>query len=87
MKDQFVSIVSHELRTPLTSMVGYLELVLEGEAGDLNEEQLQFLGIVDRNCDRLNDLVDEILFVARVDAGRFSSSRNPSTWPSPPRRR
>jgi signal transduction histidine kinase len=71
MKDQFVSVVSHELRTPLTSMVGYLELVLEGEAGDLQEEQEQFLGIVERNCRRLNDLVDEILFVARVDADRF----------------
>jgi signal transduction histidine kinase len=75
MKDQFVSVVSHELRTPLTSMVGYLELVLEGEAGDLGEEQEQFLGIVDRNCRRLNDLVDEILFVARVDAGRFTLER------------
>ena len=72
MKDQFVSVVSHELRTPLTSIVGYLELVLEGEAGDLNEEQEQFLRIVDRNCDRLNQLVDEILFIARVDAGRFT---------------
>jgi signal transduction histidine kinase len=71
MKNQFVSVVSHELRTPLTSMVGYLELVLEGEAGDLQEEQEQFLGIVERNCRRLNDLVDEILFVARVDADRF----------------
>jgi signal transduction histidine kinase len=75
MKDQFVSVVSHELRTPLTSMVGYLELVLEGEAGELGEEQEQFLGIVDRNCRRLNDLVDEILFVARVDAGRFELQR------------
>jgi signal transduction histidine kinase len=72
MKDQFVSIVSHELRTPLTSMVGYLEFVLEGETGGLNEEQEQFLRIVERNCDRLNELVDEILFVARVDAGRFA---------------
>ena len=72
MKDQFVSIVSHELRTPLTSMVGYLELVLEGEAGELTDDQQQFLGIVDRNCARLNELVDEILFVARVDAGRFT---------------
>jgi signal transduction histidine kinase len=75
MKDQFVSVVSHELRTPLTSMVGYLELVLEGEAGELSEEQEQFLGIVERNCRRLNDLVDEILFVARVDAGRLTLER------------
>jgi signal transduction histidine kinase len=72
MKDQFVSTVSHELRTPLTSMVGYLELVLEGEAGSLSDDQQRFLEIVDRNCDRLNTLIDDILFVARIDAGRFS---------------
>jgi signal transduction histidine kinase len=72
MKDQFVSTVSHELRTPLTSMLGYLELTLEGEAGELNDEQERFLGIVSRNCRRLNMLIDDILFVARVDAGRLS---------------
>jgi signal transduction histidine kinase len=72
MKDQFVSTVSHELRTPLTSMIGYLELTLDGEAGELTEEQKQFLGIVSRNCTRLNKLIDDILFVARVDAGRLS---------------
>ena len=46
MKDQFVSTVSHELRTPLTAMVGYLEFVREGEAGELNETQARFLEIV-----------------------------------------
>jgi signal transduction histidine kinase len=75
MKDQFVSSVSHELRTPLTAMVGYLELVLDGEAGDLSDEQERFLEIVNRNCERLNRLVDDILFVARVDAGRLSLER------------
>jgi signal transduction histidine kinase len=72
MKDQFVSSVSHELRTPLTSMIGYLELTLDGEAGELTEEQKHFLGIVSRNCTRLTKLIDDILFVARVDAGRLS---------------
>ena len=72
MKDQFVSSVSHELRTPLTSIVGYMELLLDGEAGELSEDQEHFLGIMGRNCDRLTRLVDDILFVARVDAGRLS---------------
>ena len=72
MKDQFVSSVSHELRTPLTSIVGYQELLLDGEAGELSEDQEHFLGIIGRNCDRLTRLVDDILFVARVDAGRLS---------------
>jgi signal transduction histidine kinase len=72
MKDQFVGSVSHELRTPLTSMVGYLELILDGDVGPVQGEQRRFLQIVSRNCDRLNRLVDDILFVARVDAGRLS---------------
>jgi signal transduction histidine kinase len=75
MKDQFVGSVSHELRTPLTSMIGYLELVLDGEAGAVEGDQRRFLEVVSRNCDRLNRLVDDILFVARVDAGRLSLER------------
>ena len=75
MKDQFVGSVSHELRTPLTSMIGYLELVLDGEAGPMEGDQRHFLEVVSRNCDRLNRLVDDILFVARVDAGRLSLER------------
>ena len=72
MKNQLVSSVSHELRTPLTSIVGFLELLVDGEAGELSEDQEHFLGIIGRNCDRLTRLVDDILFVARVDAGRLS---------------
>jgi signal transduction histidine kinase len=75
MKDRFVSSVSHELRTPLTSMVGYLELLVGGEDELDEEERAHFLEIVNRNCLRLNRLVDDILFVARVDAGRLSLER------------
>jgi signal transduction histidine kinase len=72
MKDQFVSMVSHELRTPLTSMIGYLEVTLDGEVGELNEEQQEFLEIVNNNCHRLDRLIDDILFMSRVDSGRLS---------------
>jgi signal transduction histidine kinase len=75
MKDSFVSSVSHELRTPLTSMVGYLEILRDGEVGELNEDQQHYLEIVDRNCHRLNDLIGDILVMARVDSGRFSLER------------
>jgi signal transduction histidine kinase len=78
MKDQFVSSVSHELRTPLTSIVGYIELLLDEEEFDnLDDEQRQFLTIIDRNCNRLTRLVDDILFIARVDAGRLSLELQP----------
>ena len=72
LKDSFVANVSHELRTPLTSIRGYLELVLEAEAGDLTDDQRRFLTIVERNSDRLLRLVGDLLFVAQVDAGRIA---------------
>jgi signal transduction histidine kinase len=71
LKDTFVASVSHELRTPLTSIRGFLEVVLEGEAGELNEEQNELLRIVERNADRLLALVGDLLFVAQLDAGEL----------------
>ncbi len=68
LKDDFVATVSHELRTPLTSMMGFLEMLREGEAGQLTEEQRRFLAIVYRSSERLQRLVGDLLFVARLDA-------------------
>jgi len=72
LKDEFVALVSHELRTPLTSIRGYLELVLDGEAGDLTDEQRQFLGVVERNAHRLLALVGDLLFLAQIEAGKLA---------------
>ena len=71
LKDEFVASVSHELRTPLTSIKGYLELVLDGEAGELNEEQRGHLLTINRNSERLLRLVGDLLFVGQADAGRL----------------
>jgi signal transduction histidine kinase len=72
LKDEFLSLVSHELRTPLTSIRGYLDLVLDEEAGELSPEQRRFLEAVERNSGRLLRLVGDLLFVAQADAGRLS---------------
>ena len=72
LKDEFVASVSHELRTPLTSIRGYLELVLEGEAGELTPQQREFLGVIDRNSNRLLHLVGDLLDVAQIEAGRLA---------------
>ena len=77
MKDEFVALVSHELRTPLTSILGYLELVLEGEAGDVSEDQAHFLAIIERNAQRLLRLVGDLLFVAQIEAGKLAIEREP----------
>jgi signal transduction histidine kinase len=74
LKDEFVATVSHELRTPLTSLMGFLEMVRNGEAGELTPEQERFLAIVSRSSERLRRLVGDLLFVARLDAGGSSST-------------
>src|SRR5918996_4693442 len=71
LKDEFIALVSHELRTPLTSIQGYTELLLDGEAGELGDDQRQFLGVVERNAHRLLHLVGDLLFLAQVEAGKL----------------
>ena len=72
LKDEFIALVSHELRTPLTSIHGYLELLLDGGAGELAPEQERFLTVVERNSTRLMQLVGDLLFMAQVEAGKLA---------------
>ena len=71
-KDDFVSNISHELRTPITSVIGYAEMLTEGDAGDLNRLQRGMVEKVERNAERLLALIEDVLAVSRVDAGSFS---------------
>jgi PAS domain S-box-containing protein len=72
MKDEFIALVSHELRTPLTAIQGYTELVLDGTTGELNDDQRTSLVAIDRNSTRLFRLINDLLFVAQVNAGKMS---------------
>jgi signal transduction histidine kinase len=71
MKDELIALVSHELRTPLTSIVGYLELIVDGD-GELSAEQRRHLAVAERNAQRLIHLVSDLLLAAQVRAGRLS---------------
>jgi len=71
MKDEFVALVSHELRTPLTAIQGYTELVMDGTAGEINDEQRSMLAAVTRSSTRLFRLINDLLFVAQVNAGKL----------------
>lgn len=71
LKDEFVGLISHELRTPLSSILGYLELMRDDEEAPLSDEQLQYLGVAERNAHRLLRLVGDLLFTAQVESGRF----------------
>ncbi len=61
LKDELVQNVSHELRTPLTFLKGYVELLLEEEAGPLNAEQKKYLEILSEKTDTLTQLVNNIM--------------------------
>jgi signal transduction histidine kinase len=72
LKSEFVANVSHELRTPMTSIKGYVEIMLMGAAGDLSAQQVHFLKIVKSNTQRLSVLVNDLLDISRIEAGRVS---------------
>jgi signal transduction histidine kinase len=71
MKDEFVAMVSHEFRTPITAIQNYLYSVITEEVGPLNDDQARFLGVVQRNTDRLSRLVEDVLLFARIQDGRM----------------
>jgi PAS domain S-box-containing protein len=70
LKSEFVANVSHELRTPMTSIKGYVEIMLMGASGDLNDKQRHFLSIVKTNTERLGVLVNDLLDISRIETGR-----------------
>jgi signal transduction histidine kinase len=67
-KTDFMATVSHELRTPLTSISGYLELLEDGDYGELTAAQRSALGIVDRNTTRLRGLIEDLLVLNKIEA-------------------
>ncbi len=77
LKSEFVATVSHELRTPMTAIRGYVDILLMGAAGSLNEKQSQYLDIVKSNTERLTILVNDLLDISRLEAGRVTLSLQP----------
>lgn len=77
IKSEFVANVSHELRTPMTSIKGYVEIMLMGASGELNPQQTHFLSIVKANTERLSVLVNDLLDVSRIEAGRLVLNLKP----------
>lgn len=67
---EFIATVSHELRTPLTPIRGYVDILLLGAGGEINEQQRSFLQTIKDNTIRMSALVDDLLEVGRIEAGR-----------------
>ena len=70
-KDEFLSHVSHELRSPLTAIRQFVTILLDGLAGELNPEQHEYLEIVLRNVKQLQSMINDLLEVTRVQAGKL----------------
>ncbi|HEX2571311.1 MAG TPA: HAMP domain-containing sensor histidine kinase [Polyangia bacterium] len=77
MKSSFLATVSHELRTPLTSVIGYSEMLLEGLAGPLNEEQSEYVRTVMEKGEQLLSIISSILDISRIEAGGVRLDRAP----------
>lgn len=71
-KDDFLTSMSHELRTPLNSIIGFTEIMLGGLAGDVSEEQRRQLTMVRDSGQQLLLLVDDVLDLARINAGHIT---------------
>ncbi|HEX7277150.1 MAG TPA: ATP-binding protein [Acidimicrobiales bacterium] len=81
-KTDFVSSVSHELRTPVTSMLGYLEMLTDGDAGPLNDQQLRMLHVINRNSRRLLNRIEDLLTVSGLEAGKMRLALAPLAVPA-----
>jgi signal transduction histidine kinase len=71
MKNEFVSMVSHELRTPLTSIAGFTDTLLESWKNLPEEEVDEFLTIINKQAVHLSELVEDVLVIPRLEAGRL----------------
>src|SRR5579863_6001352 len=74
---EFAQVMSHELRTPLTSIAGALDIVLSGYAGALTDRQLRYVDMARQAATRMNQLVDQLLDLARAQAGTITVAAAP----------
>lgn len=73
---EFVSSVSHEMKTPLASIKAYVELLADGDAQDEAERE-EFIGVINAQADRLQRLVENLLNLARIEAGVVNVNKTP----------
>ncbi|MGH2494693.1 MAG: GAF domain-containing protein [Ktedonobacteraceae bacterium] len=81
MKANFLSMITHELRSPINAINGYLDLALTGIAGDLNEQQREFVRRARGGSEHLYALVEDLLLVSRADSGQLRLNRSITDLP------
>jgi two-component system sensor histidine kinase BarA len=78
LKSNFLATVSHELRTPLTSVIGYSEMLLEGLAGPLSDEQREYVGTIMEKGEQLLGLISGILDFSKIETGTLRLNPTPT---------
>jgi signal transduction histidine kinase len=71
LQSRFISMITHELRSPINTINGFLDLALEGIAGELNQQQREFIQRARAGSEHLYALIEDLLFIARADAGQL----------------
>ena len=76
-KEDFVSMLSHDLKSPITAVVGSIDLVREARLGPVNDEQKEFLESAIESCDEMVEMIDNLLDVHKLEAGKLTLSFRP----------
>jgi signal transduction histidine kinase/DNA-binding response OmpR family regulator len=82
LKDRFLASVSHELRTPMTVILGFTGALLKGGQGNLNAQQRESLGRVQRNARLLLGLINDVLDISKIESGKVEIQRQPVGLPA-----
>jgi PAS domain S-box-containing protein len=78
MKSAFLANMSHELRTPLNSILGFAQVIMEGLDGPVTDTMTSDLELVEKNGKHLLHLINDVLDMARIEAGRLTLSPEPT---------
>lgn len=78
LKSEFISIVSHELRTPLTSIKNSLDILMSGRCGEMTQAADKFLSMAMRNVQRLSGIINDLLDLSKIEAGKMDFNFAPT---------